>query len=223
MNKTDTMKRISTILTALLLIVVFSTAVTAQSSDQATVTATANVAADLTVESLFNLDFKNILLGTTKMLDASNQSVNSIITGTETTGGVTGNEVFGVVQIDYVPQETINIEIDFPNYLSGVSNSSNTLTASFVKDGFSGVQGSTSSANAILVDGSSDPGNSQPLSGGSTSDWVYGTGIIYSITDFEVPQSGTIYVVIGGEVKSLESTLIQQYQADIAVEVTIPD
>ena len=219
MNKTYSMKRISTILTALFLLVGFSTAVTAQSSDQATVTATANVAADLTAQNVIDLDFGNILIGSSKFLDAGNQSFNP------SADGVSGGESFGVAQIDYVPGEIIDIQIVFPTTLSanGVSgNSDMDFDNSYDGNGFS-----SSGINAILVDDTTIPDGSENqsltiLTGALKTDWSTVLGQ-WTLSDFQVPDGGTIYAIIGGKVTADPDQAVGVYTGSITVNVAVPD
>ena len=220
MNLIYNMKRISTILTALLLLAVFSTAVRAQTSDQATVTATANVEANLTVENVIDLDFGNILAGSTKFLDSRNQSFNP------SADGVSGGESFGVAKIDYVPGESINVEVSFPSQLvaDGVSGD-NTMSVDFSIDGASG---GGSGANIRLIDDSTVPDGSDNqaltsvLNGGDNNNWGSSNNT-YSVTSIQVPSGGTIYAVLGGDVNAGSDQAIGQYTGSISITVTLPN
>ncbi|MFD2532935.1 hypothetical protein [Gracilimonas halophila] len=211
------MNKLKTLLFASTLLVGFNSVAMAQ-SDDATITANANVIDNITVTSTSNLDFGDILVGTSKTMDAANQSVS-------TTNGVTGNETFGAVDIE-TANANIKIEIEFPDDLTGQSDANNTLPFIF-SGGYAGGQG----AEAILVDGDEnytgavDAGLTQLQDGGSF-DWGYKISPDYdkhAIDDFPMPASGSLTVIIGGTVTAASDQSVEQYQGDFTVTSTVAD
>ena len=209
------MKTLKTLLFAVTLLVGFSSMALAQNAD-ATITANANVIADIAATNVSDIDFGDVVVNTEKFLDASDQSVS-------TTNGVTGGEAFGAVDIDFAANENIDIDVQFPSSLAGQTNASNTLSVDFSADGDGGT-----GANAVIVNGSisydgavSDGLFANALTNGAKADWGSPSGTTYTISDFTMPSSGELTVIIGGEVSAASGQSTEVYQGDITVTATV--
>jgi len=216
-NRIDTMKKITTILLfTVTLFAAFSTASMAQ--NDATTTASANVIAGFDVTKTADLDFDNVVTGSSKFLDADGLSVTSDY--------VTGNEGFGVVKIEYVAQQTVDVSISFPVKLKkdGIADTDVTLAVDNSADGNGGT-----GANAILA--YKDAGNSTTIFGNvgesdiqvvkTTTDWVDGPNNAdfdnFNIDNVSIPSTGKLYVVVGGKVTATQTQANEEYQGTITV------
>jgi len=201
--------------TAALLAGVHSAAV-AQNS--ATSTASANVVAGIDISTNTNIHFRDIVAGTSKFLDARDQTV------TASNGGLTGVselESFGSVKIGYSGTGTLNFEITFPEELEGESSDA-TLSADFSANG----EGATG-ANAVILDFLSYSGNPRndplatPLNGGEKNDWTSESSNVYTINNYNIPSSGEILIVVGGKVTANEQQSVEAYQGSITVKASV--
>jgi len=213
------MNRLTKVLFAMALFVSLSITSMAQTSDQVNVSATANVAADLSVTPEIDLEFGNIIVGSSKILAPNIMSI------TTSADGISGGESFGVARIDYVIGESIDVEITVPgNLVADGASGNNTMPFYFSIDG---AQNTASGASAILVDDTTIPDGSDdqsftPLTGGAANNWGGSTNT-YSVSNITVPDGGTLYVVIGGEVTAATDQAIGQYTGDITIETTLPN
>ncbi len=204
-------------LLTVVLLAAWSPAALAQ-NDAAGTTASANVIATNIVEKTANLDFSENVEGSTKFMDADNQSVS-------TTNGVTGNETFGVVDIEVATGQKFDVDLQFPTALTGQTDNNNTLPVDFSADGSGGT-----GANAIIISAAANQAsynggvdaNVGPIGGGTKTDWS-GSGNSYTINNFGNSSVGSYKVVIGGKVTAANDQANEQYQGDLTITVTLTE
>lgn len=213
-------KILKTLLFNCLLIVGCSSLAMAQSN--ATTTASANVLATLNVEGIQSLDFGAVLQGKDKFMGAGGGQLT-----VSYWDGIVGGATFGVVEIEYIENELLDIKIEWPTELSTPDNQ--TLNISFVPNTGVGPVG----ANAVLTASNFSTGASignntgSPLTGGDTADWVKtntaGTIEEYEVSDISVPTGGTLYLLIGGYIQTGTGTAIGEYTGDLTITASKPN
>lgn len=213
------MKKLTTLLFAVTLLVGFSSVTMAQSTDNATITANANVVQDMVVgNENENLEFNNILLNSAKFIDATDGSVDAT-GGFE--DGVTGGETRGYFSIEIVEGTNVDLNMDVPSNL--VDDDSNTLLIVF---GTTGLGDESGNLNGLLTE--TEPTGTTPVSaivGGAGTDFSFDTGLgEYDLDSaFSMPSGGKVYLVLGGEVEALSNQPLGEYTGDITLTATVAD
>mgnify|MGYP002760340563 CR=1 FL=1 len=215
MNKTDEMKRIFTILAAVLLIAGLHSKALAQ-SDASTTTASANVVQNITVgaESQ-NIDLGDIVAGTGKFISVHDMEVHL-----KDDEGITGGEQRGYFSIETAAGTVIDISIAVP---SALEDGSNTLAVNFD----SGVNGSSNlymngkvtnqapTGTVAIANYSSGTGNHFTYNS-DTSTWdLNNDQLITMDTD------GKVYFALGGQVTANENQPAGNYSGSITLTATI--
>ena len=203
------MKKVFTILAAVLLIAGLHSKALAQ-SDASTTTASANVVQSLEVgaESQ-NLDFGNMLAGTAKTIDDADGAI-TLVNGE----GVTGGEQRGYISIETADGSSVDLSLIVP---SNLQDGSNTLTADFEV-------GLGPSLTGRVTD--TKPTGTQTVdiySGGAGSDFSLTDGVWSLDSPIIMPASGTLYLVLGGEVSADENQPVGNYLGDVTLTATITD
>ena len=214
MNDQNYMKTITTILAAVLLFAGLHSKALAQ-SDASTTTASANVVQSLEVgaESQ-NLDFGNMLAGTTKQVSASN---GLVVLGTG--GGITGGEQRGYISIETAGGTSLDLSLTVPSSLQDGSN--NTLSLDFDTS-----RGGTTQSNLFTRISEVKPTGTDALDNYNDGFILFNyNGGTWSLDNPPIimPASGTVYMALGGEVFADENQPAGNYSGDVTLTATITD
>ena len=210
MNKTDSMKRISTVLAAVLLIAGLHSKVLAQSN--ATTTASANVVQNLEVgEESQNLDFGDMLAGTLKQISAFDGAVSLL-----NDARVNGGEQRGFIRVETAAGSTVNVSLAVPSNLQ--DSNDNTLPVDFDTNYGGTNQGTLNFRITEVKPTGSTEVNNIPGYGFSHT---YSSGVWSLDSGFAMPASGTFYFTLGGEVSAGENQPLGEYSGDITLTVTL--
>lgn len=213
------MKKLTTLLFAVTLLVGFSSVTMAQSTDNATISANANVVQDMVVGNEFeDLEFNNILVNSAKFIDATDGSVDAT---TGTADGITGGETRGYFSIEILDGTNVDLTLDVPSNLE--DGSSNTLQIAF---GETGIGDETDNLNGLLTE--TEPTGTASVTAidnGAGSDFSRepGTGVWDLDSAFEMPNSGIVYLALGGEVQASSNQELGSYTGDITLTATVAD
>ena len=212
------MKKLTTLLFAVTLLVGFSSVTMAQSSDEATISANANVVDDIVVgNEVQDLEFNNILVNSAKFIDAEDGTVDASATGTAgTDDGITGGETRGYFSIEIAEGVEVNVELTVPSNLKDDSN--NTLEIDFDE---SGIDDETGNLNGLLTE--DEPTGTESVSaitGGEGDDFTYDNGE-WTLDNVEMPKSGKVYLALGGEVSATIDQQSGSYEGDITLTATV--
>ncbi len=221
------MKEIKYILLTVVLLAAWSPAALAQ-NDAAGTTASANVITDLFVGNKINaLNFGNILVGSSKYLDAGNPGGSFVDATASGTGGsvdgVTGGEELGFISIK--TNSVVRIEVRLPGRI--YSESGQWMPVDWSSNGQGGGIGYNLRAgvSSNYTDGSPPTTNLESVSlvkGNWNFSTISGenTTIYYEGLDIG-DAGGEIFVVVGGQVNASTSQPTDVYQGDITIIATI--
>ena len=215
----------------------FAPVVSAQSTDNETITANARVLGTLKVgEQTNDLNFGNILINSAKRVQAVDGSVTALAAETNLSdtieggevNGITGGEERGWFDITADPGTELNVEVRILSRLR--LSQAEVLYIVFTEDGSTPVNGLNNTLNGLITETQPSGTNTlTPIDGGASDDfersgptaWRLSSG---SFTQpFEMPASGKVYFVIGGEVVAKADTSPGMYTGDIELEVSVPD
>lgn len=184
----------------------------------ATITANASVISDIAVGAdKQNIDFSDIIVGTAKFISAFDQSV----TLQNGEGVETGTEQIGWFDISVSTGVNVDLTLTVPTELS---DGSNTLPISFDATQFN--TGADLNGFVTADDPSTNTSPSQVTGGEATSFTPNNSGIDPTEWNLDNPftmPSGTVYLVLGGEVSSASDQTVGSYSADITLTATITD
>lgn len=211
------MKKLTTLLFAVTLLVGFSSVAMAQSSDNATISANANVVQDMVVGNEFeDLEFNNILVNSAKFIDATDGSVDAT---TGTADGITGGETRGYFSIEIISGTNVDLTLDVPSNLE--DDNSNTLQIGF---GETGIGDETGNLNGLLTE--TEPTGTESvsaISGGAGSNFSLASGEWDLDSEFAMPSGGLVYLALGGEVQASSNQELGSYTGDITLTATVAD
>ncbi|MFD2532938.1 hypothetical protein [Gracilimonas halophila] len=215
------MKKLKTLLFASSLLVGFSSVTMAQSTDNATISANANVVQDMVVGNEFeDLEFNNILVNSAKFIDATDGSVDASATGTGAAAdGITDGETRGYFSIEIISGTNVDVTLDVPSNLE--DGSSNTLQIGF---GETGIGDETDNLNGLLTE--TEPTGTASvtaITGGAGSNFTLTTGEWDLDSAFEMPSGGKVYLALGGEVSASSTQTLGSYTGDITLTATVAD
>lgn len=195
-------------------------------SDDGTITVTAEVSPTFLVESIQDLDFGNLLRDSQKSINA--------LTGTVNTGGGTKNSLPGGQRGGFVviadAGSGVKFELSFPSTLQ-----TDPFNGSSLQPDFSRLSNSSSTEAYIVAEGDiSGTVTDINVSGaefGAISGGVSATigdgGDYFSFPTNEITAGGQngngVAVVIGGAISTFSSTGIGQYSGDITLTVEVED
>ena len=214
------MKKVTILLFAVTLLVGFSSMANGQSSDEHTISATANVVGAMAVGNEDNnLIFNNVLVDSRKTINAIDESVKAD-GGTAT--GVTGGEERGYFSIEIVGGTDVDYSLILPSELDETGAGNATLPITFDTED---IGGNSSIFNGFLT--ATDPAVTTDLTGdvladATGSDWNGVSGTI-SLDGILMPESGKVYLVLGGTVDAGSSQTLGNYEADIELTATVAD
>ncbi|MFD2532937.1 hypothetical protein [Gracilimonas halophila] len=204
------MKKLTILLFAVTLLVGFSSVTMAQSTDNATISANANVVQDMVVGNEFeDLEFNNILVNSAKFIDATD--------GTVTANGVTGGETRGYFSIEIISGTNVDLTLDVPLNLE--DGSSNTLSIDFSDNGDAGTD-----LNGLVTE-TKPVGNASvtAITGATGSDFTLTTGVWVLDSEFAMPSGGLVYLALGGQVTATSDQEVGSYTGDITLTATVAD
>jgi len=217
------MKKLTTLLFAVTLLVGFSSVTMAQSSDNATISANANVVQDMVVgNESENLEFNNILVNSAKFIDATDGSVDASATGTGAAAdGITGGETRGYFSIEIISGTNVDVTLTVPSNLE--DGSSNTLQIGFDE---TGIGDETGNLNGLLTE--TEPTGTASvtaITGGAGSNFTFASGDGEWDLDsaFTMPSNGKVYLALGGEVSATSDQELGSYAGDITLTATVAD
>ncbi|MDR9408297.1 MAG: hypothetical protein RI573_05580 [Balneolaceae bacterium] len=213
------MKKLKTLLFTATLLVGFSSVSMAQSTDNATITANANVVQDMVVGNEFeDLEFNNILVNSAKFIDATDGSVDASATGTGAAAdGITGGETRGYFSIEIADGTNVDLTLEVPSDLE--DGNSNTLTIDFSDTGDGGTD-----LNGLLTE--TEPTGTASvtaITGGAGSNFTLASGEWDLDSAFEMPSGGKVYLALGGEVSASSTQTLGSYTGDITLTATVAD
>ena len=214
------MKKLTTLLFASTLLAVLSSVAMAQSTDNEAINANANVVQDLKVgEDKGSLEFGDVVVNSTKFIDAEDGDVVST--------GITGGEQRGFFDVQMGGEPNINLEIDFPDVLFAGSPFDPEIMP-FYSTADGATTGTQVNANAIVVDKTAFDSNLNDDFGTNIlvnkNDWDFEEDGSTATKLLSMPSSSKIYVVVGGKVVAQEDQFIaNDYEAFIHLTVTVTD
>ena len=214
------MKKMPTLLFAVTMLAGFSSVAMAQSTDNETISANANVVSSVVVgEEFNNLELGSLFTNSTKFLDAATGSVD-ITKGTR--DALNGGEERGYFSIQIIQGTSLDLTLDTPRPLSG--SGSETLPVTFFKNGMGS---KTDFPNAVITDSKPSPSvdlSSDIVSGGADSDFSLITDdpdkVTWENNGFNMP-ANDVYLVIGGQVAAGENQAIDTYTGTITLTATV--
>ena len=213
------MKKLTTLLFAVTLLVGFSSVTMAQSTATETISAKANVVQDMVVGNDTNdIEFNNILRNSGKSINAVDGTVDATAASTSgTVNGVTGGEARGWFDISIVAGTSVDLSLAVPPTLAKVGGGD-----------FLNFSVGTSSANIDLnglITETKPTGNTEvtAITNGAGSDFSFDTGDWTLGTAFEMPEGGTVYLALGGEVFATHNQALGSYAGDITLTATVAD
>ena len=216
----------------------FVPVVSAQSTDNETITANARVLGTLKVgEQTNDLNFGNILINSAKRVQAVDGSVTALAAETNLSdtfeggevNGITGGEERGWFDITADPGTELNVEVRIPGSIN--LSQAEGLFIVFTEDGSTPINGSDNTLNGLITETQPSGTNTlTPIDGGAGDDFqrIFGSmawrlGSSSFLQPFEMPASGKVYFVIGGEVVAEADTSPGMYTGNIELEVSVPD
>lgn len=216
----------------------FASVVSAQSTDNETITANARVLGTLKVgEQTNDLNFGNILINSAKRIQAVDGSVTALAAETNLSDAIDGGEVNGITggeergwfDITADPGTELNVEVRILSRLS--LSQAEVLYIVFTEDGRNPRNGPANTLNGLITETQPSGTNTlTPIDGGAGVDferlfgmsaWRLGSPLFFE--PFEMPASGKVYFVIGGEVVAKADTSPGIYTGNIILEVSVPD
>jgi len=212
------MKKLTTLLFAVALLVGFSSVSMAQSTDNATINANAKVVGAMAVGTVKqDLEFNNILVNSSKFISAIDGSVDADeATTSGTVDGVTGSESRGYFSISIVGGTSVDLTLEVP---SNLVDDGNDLAIGFGRTGFNDDSGEL---NGIITE-------TEPTGTTSVTAITDGGGADFSDNDgdfvntFTMPAGGTVYLALGGEVNALANQELGTYTGTITLTATVSD
>lgn len=213
------MKKVITLLFAVTLLVGFSSVTMAQSTDNTTINANANVVQAMVVgNEKANLEFNNVLVDSWKTVNAI---TNTAIATGGSVNGVTGGESRGFFSIEIVQGTPIDYSLAVPTNLVGPSEA--TLPIDF---NTANLGGDATTFNGFLT--TTDPSGTNDLSGailtgGAGSDFSSPANSPITLDDLAMPEGGKVYLVVGGTVKAGESQALGSYAGTLTLTATVND
>ena len=212
------MKKLTTLLFAVTLLVGFSSVTMAQSSDNATISANANVVQDMVVGNDTNdIEFNNILIGSGKFINAADGTVDATAASTSgTVNGVTGGEARGWFDISIVAGTSVDLSLAVPSTLV---KGEDTLDFSVGASGFD-----NEDLNGLLTE-TKPTGTTTvtAITGAAGTDFSFTDGTWTLDTAFEMPAGGTVYLALGGETFAASDQELGSYSGDITLTATVAD
>ena len=215
------MKKLTTLLFAVTLLVGFSSVTMAQTSeDDATISANANVVQDMVVGNDTNdIEFNNILIGSGKFIDAADGTVDATAASTSgTVNGVTGEEERGWFDISIAAGTSVDLSLAVPSTLV---KGDDTLDFSVGAIGFDNEE-----LNGLLTE-TKPTGTTTvtAITGAAGTDFSFTDGTWTLDTAFEMPADGTVYLALGGETfaDSEQELELGSYSGDITLTATVAD
>lgn len=220
------MKKLTTLLFAVALLMGFSSVAMAQSSDDASINANATVVQGMQVgEESQDLDFNNILRNSAKFIGALNGIADASAAGTKgTVDGITGGESRGYFSIEIAPGASVDISLNVP---TNIIDAAQGFPFPALPIDFSDTGDGGDNFNGFLTEQQpgTGPGGVTPISTGVTagSNFTFDPGdSIWSLDNaFEMPESGKVYLVMGGEVSAASDQELGEYTGFIELTATI--
>ena len=216
------MKKLTTLLFAVTLLVGFSSVTMAQTSeDDATITANANVVEDMVVgNESENLEFNNILVNSAKFIDAKDGSVDASAEGTGAAAdGITGGETRGYFSIEITSGTNVAVTLTVPSNLE--DDSSNKLQIGFDE---SGIGNENDNLNGLLTENEpTDTESVTAITGGAGSNFTLTSDDWVLDSEFAMPNSGKVYLALGGDVSATSDQELGSYAGDITLTATVAD
>jgi hypothetical protein len=212
------MKKLTTLLFAVTLLVGFSSVTMAQSTDYATINANAKVVGAMAVGTdNQDLEFNNILVNSSKYIDATDGSVDAdAATTSGTVDGVTGSESRGYFSISIVGGTSVDLTLEVP---SNLVDDQNELAIGFGRTGFNHDGGEL---NGIITETLPQATTSvTAITGGEGDDFSLSDGDF--VNTFTMPAAGTVYLALGGEVNALANQELGTYTGTITLTATVSD
>lgn len=212
------MKVTAHILITTFLLVGFSSVTMAQSTDNATITANANVVQDMVVGGDANdIEFNNILLNSTKFINATDGSVDAEARTSVNVDGITGGEERGWFDISIAGGINVDVSLNITTQLKDEHN--NSLGFSTSEKGF-GYQ----ELNGMLTE--TKPTGTTPIiaiDGGEGNKFSF-AGTTWTLDNaFTMPESGTVYLALGGETFALTDQELGTYSGELTLTATVAD
>ena len=212
------MKKLKTLLFTATLLVGFSSVSMAQSTDNATINANANVVQAMVVGGDTNdIEFNNILLNSTKFIDATDGSVDAEARTVGNVDGITGGEERGWFDISIAGGINVDVSLNITTQLKDENN--NSLGFSTSEKGFGYKE-----LNGMLTE--TKPTGTTPI---TAIDGGEGTKFSFLETTwtldnaFTMPESGTVYLALGGETFALTDQVLGTYSGDLTLTATVVD
>ena len=214
------MKKLTTLLFAVALLVGFSSVSMAQSTNNATINATATVVGAMAVGNESNdLVFNNVLVDSWKTVNAFTNG--GIATGGTVTG-VTGGEERGFFSIEIVEGTDVDYSLAVPSTLGGPDTA--TLPIEF--NTLNLPVGNSGHLNGFLT--ATNPADTADLSGavhtgGGGSAFTHASASPITLGGIAMPEGGKVYLVLGGTVKAAANQATGEYTGDITLTATVSD
>lgn len=215
------MKKVITLLFAVTLLVGFSSVANGQSSDDATISANANVVQDMVVGNDTNdIEFNNILRNSGKFINAADGTVDAAAATTSgTVDGVTGGEERGWFDISIVAGTNVNLTLAVPSTLNNGDNGDNTIQFSVGTSGFD-----NSDLNGLITE-TKPTGTTAvtAITNGEGTNFTFSSGDWTLDTAFEMPAGGTVYLALGGETVAASDQALGSYTGTLTLTATVAD
>ena len=208
------MKKVFTILAAVLLFAGLHSKALAQ-SDASTTTASANVVQSLEVgaESQ-NLDFGYMLANTQKHVDFF-KGVTTLLNDT----GIRGGEQRGYISIETAAGSSVDLSLAVPSTLKDESD--NSLNIDFDRSIGTTVQSELNGRVSETAPTGSTFEEVYAYENGDGNQFSFNSGTWSLNNSITMPASGTMYLVLGGEVSTNENQPVGNYSGDVTLTATI--
>ena len=214
------MKKLKTLLFASTLLAGFSSVAMGQSTDNATINANANVVQAMVVGGeTKDLEFKNILIGSGKFIDAVDGSADAATANSEIIGaavnGITGGESRGYFSIEIAEGITVDLSLDEPDELKDDEDNGLFVHFSINGDELNGLLTTTKPEGTTSVTAIPNGESSNfAVFGGGPNQW--------NMRDpFTMPAGGKVYLSLGGTVVALNDQALGTYSGTITLTATV--
>jgi hypothetical protein len=214
------MKVTAHILITTFLLVGFSSVTMAQSTDNATITANANVVQNMVVGGeTKDLEFNNILIGSGKFIDAVDGSADAATANSEIIGaavnGITSGESRGYFSIEIAEGITVDLSLDEPDELKDDEDNGLFVHFSINNDELNGLLSTTKPEGTTSVTAITNGESSNfAIFGGGPNQW--------NMRDpFTMPAGGKVYLSLGGTVVALNNQALSTYTGTLTLTATV--
>lgn len=214
------MKKISTLLFTVTMLVGFSSLVKGQSTDNETISANANVIQSMAVGGeKQDLEFNNVLIGSGKFIDAVDGSADAATANSEIIGaavnGITGEESRGYFSIEIAEGITVDLSLDEPDELKDDEDNGLFVHFSINGDELNGLLSTTKPEGTTSVTAITNGESSNfAVFGGGPNQW--------NMRDpFTMPAGGKVYLSLGGTVVALNNQALSTYTGTLTLTATV--